>query len=81
MRGMNLVKKINTDNFIKDFCLILCVLIASAYLVNRQIKINDMKKDLEEIEVMRQNLEGLNRDLKSNIEALQDILNKRESNE
>lgn len=74
------MKKINKENLIRNLCIILCILFASIYLVNRQIKINIMEKDLEEVKVMNKNLENLNEDLEVEIDTVQDIIKELENN-
>lgn len=74
-------KSINKIDFIRNFLIVACILIAGAYLINREIKINDMKKDLKEVGEMNQNLKNLNKNLETEINTFQEIIEELEKNE
>lgn len=74
-------KSVNKIDFIRNFLIVVCILIAGVYLINREIKINDMKKDLKEVGEMNKNLENLNKDLETEIKTVQEIIEELENNE
>lgn len=74
-------KSINKIDTIRNFLIVVCILIAGVYLINREIKINDMKKDLKEVGEMNQNLKNLNKNLETEINTFQEIIEELEKNE
>ena len=64
----------NKVEFVKEFSIFILLIFIGLYLVNREIKVNNMKKELSEINEMNDDLRNLNKDLELEINTVKDII-------
>lgn len=71
----------NKVEFVKEFSIFILLIFIGLYLVNREIKVNNMKKELSEINEMNDNLRNLNKDLELEINTVKDIIEELKNNQ
>lgn len=67
--------KVNKPNLFRNIMIAILIFACGFYLLEREIKINEMEKELEEISDLNDNLESINEELETQLDIIKEMQN------